>query len=32
MHVITPSITFSDNARCRALNQPLGGDGGDAGN
>jgi long-chain fatty acid transport protein len=30
-HVITPSIKFSNNASLPAANQPLGGDGGDAG-
>jgi long-chain fatty acid transport protein len=31
MHVITPKINFSNNATVPAYNQPLGGDGGDAG-
>ncbi len=31
LHVITPSIKFSNNASLPATNQPLGGNGGDAG-
>ena len=31
LHIITPSIKFSNNASLPAVNQPLGGDGGDAG-
>lgn len=31
MHIITPSIKFRNDASRPALNQPLGGDGGDAG-
>jgi long-chain fatty acid transport protein len=31
LHIITPSIKFSNNASVPAANQPLGGDGGDAG-
>ncbi len=31
LHVITPSIKFGNNASLPATNQPLGGDGGDAG-
>lgn len=31
IHLITPSIKFSNDASKAALNQPLGGDGGDAG-
>jgi len=31
IHIITPSIKFSNNASLPAANQPLGGDGGDAG-
>ncbi len=31
LHIITPSIKFSNNASIPASNQPLGGDGGDAG-
>ncbi len=31
IHVITPSIKFGNNASLPAANQPLGGDGGDAG-
>ncbi len=31
LHIITPSIKFHNDASQRALNQPLGGDGGDAG-
>ncbi len=31
IHIITPSIKFNNNASLPAANQPLGGDGGDAG-
>ena len=31
LHIITPSIKFRNNASVPATNQPLGGDGGDAG-
>ncbi len=31
LHIITPSIKFSNNASLPAANQPLGGNGGDAG-
>jgi long-chain fatty acid transport protein len=31
LHVVVPSIKFSNDASLPALNQPLGGDGGDAG-
>ena len=31
LSIITPSIKFNDNGSVRALNQPLGGNGGDAG-
>ncbi len=31
LHIITPSIKFSNNASLPATNQPLGGNGGDAG-
>jgi long-chain fatty acid transport protein len=31
LHLVTPSIEFNDNGSLPAANQPLGGDGGDAG-
>ena len=32
LHIVTPSIKFNNNGSVAALNQPLGDDGGDAGN